>query len=149
MRKESGSAICIFSESLSNVLAPGSLFPFCLVPEGIELCKGELFECPARGVDLVLDLLKTTNEFFDVIIEYLLGIVPEKTADIDHGKEQIAQLLTNIGLVLAADGFLQFVNLLVKLGKHIIYMVPIKTGPRGPFLDLVGLLQCGQVLGYA
>ena len=138
-----------FAESPSNVLAPGSLFPFCFVPEGIEFRKGEILEGPARGVDLVLNLLETTNEFLDVMIQHFLGIVPEIAADIDHGKEQIAQLLSNIGLMLSTDGFLQFVDLLVKLGKHIIYMVPIKAGPRGPFLDLVGLLQGGQVLGYA
>lgn len=70
------------------------------VPTGKQLLAGQLLQSASRSKYALLHSGKSFDKFLTGAVQRLLGVLVQRGGDADGGKEQIAQLLIDVRIVL-------------------------------------------------
>ena len=100
--------------------------PFHRVPNLVQLFKSGLAQLLPTPAQFVFDLVESRDKFIGRGLQHGFRVEFILAREIDHGKEQIADLIRNRGLILRRDGLLRFACLLNNFCEDIRNFRPIK-----------------------
>src|SRR3989304_5700232 len=87
------------------------------------------------------------DEPADRLAQGILRIDLDKTPDINEGEQEVSKFILHAPVVLCLECLLKFLHLLDHLGEDLICVLPIKTDPCRPRLQLMCPQEGRQVRG--
>src|SRR5690606_23920393 len=103
-----------------------------LVPERVQSVQRRVGKPLAGGGEGLLDITQPPFEFLVAFAQGGFGIDLEMARQVDHGKQQIAQLLFDRVMLPPANGLAHLVQLLGDLVDHRGHLGPVEAGCGGP-----------------
>ena len=112
---------------------------FSLLPESIELGDAHRREVKVACLSVRLDAAKALGELAGGSAQGILGVDTQVAADGREGVQQVAHLITSLGI---RGGGAQLVQLLAYLGQGALYVRPVEAQLRRLAPDRLGQREC-------